>query len=92
MPATTPRDHAARATVAGMVSDIASERVAQREQPVGRDDKRPTGKQTYRAFYLLCEIAGIPAPKTSREASELIGRLTEQRDALNAAQTDTAPF
>lgn len=51
-----------------------------------RSDKRPSGKQVYYFAHLLCDIAGVPWPETSAQASDLIAQLREQAAAVKATQ------
>jgi hypothetical protein len=57
-----------------------------------RSDKRPSGKQVYYFAHLLADIAGIPWPETSAQASDLIAQLKDQAAAVKATQAgDVAP-
>jgi hypothetical protein len=60
---------------------------AQQPSSAPETGRKPTGRQMYRIAYSLLEIAGIDAPATSADASALIERLQEQRDAVRAGAT-----
>jgi hypothetical protein len=60
---------------------------AQQHSSAPETGRKPTGRQMYRIAYSLLEIAGIDAPATSADASALIERLQEQRDAVRETTT-----
>lgn len=69
-----------------------STRNAPQKRGTAAQAPKPSGRQIYRIAYSLLEIAGIPAPETTRDASELIDRLTAQRAAALNVGADNAPF
>jgi hypothetical protein len=85
-----PATDAAR-TAIGAIQDERADQSARTYKP--RTDKRPSGRQMYAIAFGLLELAGIDAPKTSADASAIIGQLREQRDAMTAAAAGTEiPF
>jgi hypothetical protein len=56
--------------------------------------KKPSGRQMFRIAYQLLEVAGIPAPDTSADASEIIQRLAAQLEEMRGvtATSEEIPF
>jgi hypothetical protein len=71
-----------RADVAGIAAD---------RRAMGSPKRKPSPPQIYKVARMLCEIASIDFPETSRDASTLIDKLNEQLRAVGAVE-DGAPF
>jgi hypothetical protein len=71
-----------RADVAGIAED---------RRAMGSPKRKPSPPQVYKIARMLLEIADVPFPETSRDASALIDKLNEQLRAIGAAE-DGAPF
>lgn len=58
------------------------------DRAVVNTDAKPTIRQVYAMAHALVDIAGLSWPETRGEMSDLLKKLSEQRDAVNADVVD----